>query len=97
MFAYDEDNRILLFQWNDNKVVNGCSSVADLSVGTVTRRVGSNHVELQCPNVLQRYQQNMFGVDKADHMRMHMGGLPPTDISRNGTKGLWIACFSTRT
>jgi Transposase IS4 len=73
-FAYNKVQRILLFQWNDNKVVNGCSSVINSSVGTVERQVGSRKITLKCPNVLQRYQRTMFGVDKADQIRMHFGG-----------------------
>lgn len=71
---YNKENKVIIGQWNDNKVVNFVSTLNDCGLGTVKRQVGSNKIELPCPNALIAYQQKMGGVDKGDQMRGHMAG-----------------------
>ena len=49
MFAYDREQRVLAFQWNDNRVVNGVLTLIDSSLAMVQRRVGPALLDLQCP------------------------------------------------
>ena len=72
--AYDKENEILIGQWNDDKVVNFCSSVNEIGLGTIRRQVGSEKKEFPCPLALVQCQKNMFGIDKGDQMRAHNGG-----------------------
>jgi hypothetical protein len=73
--AYDFTNKVQCVQWVDSKVVNFVSSLStNWVVGEVKRQVGSVKKTVRCPNVIRRYQQNMFGVDKGDQLRARMGG-----------------------
>jgi len=72
--AYDAINNILMCQWRDSKVVNCVSTLMDTSIDQVVRHRGPIASFLECPKVLVKYQQTMFGVDKGDQMRLHGGG-----------------------
>ena len=76
---HDLVNGILCGQWVDSKVVSFVSSLEDTGHGVVKRQVGSRKKELNCPNPLIVYQQNMGSVDKGDQMRIQAGSF--------GTKG----------
>ena len=76
---HDSVNGILCGQWIDSKVVSFVSSLEDTGHGVVKRQVGSRKKELNCPNPLIVYQQNMGSVDKGDQMRIQGGSF--------GTKG----------
>lgn len=71
---YDKEDKVLIGQWNDNKVVNFVSMLNDGGIGCVKCQVGNTKIELSCPNSLIAYQQKMGGVDKGDQMRGHMAG-----------------------
>jgi Transposase IS4 len=70
----DEVNKLVAAQWVDSKVVNCISTINDTSIGKVSRQRGSVRAEFDCPNIIKKYQQTMFGVDKGDQLRMHGGG-----------------------
>ena len=74
LLAYDKDNDVIIGQWRDSKVVNFVTTVKDFTIGTAKRQVGSQQKRFPCPNVVLQCNQNMFGVDKGDQMRMHGGG-----------------------
>jgi len=74
LLTADKINRVLATQWVDSKVVNVISTLNYSSVGKVFRRVGAIRKEVDCPDVVRKYQQTMFGVDKGDQIRMHGGG-----------------------
>jgi hypothetical protein len=67
-FAFDPSKRIFLFQWYDNKIVNGCTSIVDASVQQVQRQIGSIKETFNCQTALTRYQRTMLCDDKADQM-----------------------------
>jgi len=73
-FAHDKQNGIVACQWRDSKVVNCVSSIPDTSIGQVKRQRGAVASFCECPNMLIKHQQTMFGVDKGDQMRLHGGG-----------------------
>ena len=69
---YGEGNsKVTLVLWFDNKVVNLVSTFAKANPVTVVRRYDkttSQHVEVPCPDIVQRYNKSMGGVDLADHL-----------------------------
>jgi hypothetical protein len=67
--AWDPINRVQVGQWVDNKVVSIVSTNRTTKVGTVERRIGAMRKNLDCPEILIKYQKTMFGVDKGDQYR----------------------------
>ena len=74
VLCFCHTNDVIIAQWRDSKVVNVCSSVLDLGIGECSRQIGSTKKTFSCPNVVRKYQQTMFGVDKGDQIRLHGGG-----------------------
>ena len=74
LVAYDTHNSILCFQWNDNKVVSGLSTLPEYGFSLVRRRVGRDISEFNAPASLVSYQTYMGGVDKYDQIRDSCGG-----------------------
>ena len=72
--AYDPINNMLQGQWRDSKVVNCVSTLMDTTIEQVTRHRGPQASFVECPRMLVKHQQTMFGVDKGDQMRLHGGG-----------------------
>ena len=72
--ACDRINNVVLCQWRDSKVVNCVSTLMDTTVEQVTRTRGPVATFVECPHVLVKCQQTMFGVDKGGQMRLHGGG-----------------------
>ena len=65
----DKTNRVMSLQWVDNKVVKVISSVLSAKDEKVKRRVGSKRIDVDCPEVVVKYQKNMGGIDKIDQKR----------------------------
>ncbi|KAF2364054.1 PiggyBac transposable element-derived protein, partial [Trinorchestia longiramus] len=62
-------NTISYARWCDKRVVNIVSNfAASQPIGTVSRwdSKGKKYVDVQCPNIIQLYNNNMGGVDLAD-------------------------------
>jgi hypothetical protein len=74
MMAYDKVNDVLAIQWRDNRVVNCCTTLLDGTLEDTTRREGQLLRMLKVPRPLKEYHRYMFGVDKGDQRRMHLGG-----------------------
>lgn len=72
--AYDKYNHLLCFQWNDNKVVSGISTLPEYGYEKVNRRVRSDIIEFTVPAALKSYQTYMGGVDNFDQIRDSAGG-----------------------
>ena len=72
--TYDKYNHILCFQWNDNKVVSGISTLPEYGYDKVKRRVGKDIKEFKLPGSLKSYQKYMSGVDNFDQIRDSGGG-----------------------
>lgn len=88
--AYDFQNEVLIGQWNDNKVVNFCSSANDIGIGTVKRRMGPTRNDFPCPISLIMYQKNMFGVDKGDQIRGQGAGFSNHVHFKKWYKGVFL-------
>jgi len=54
--------------------VNIITSVIDTDMDNAYRQVGLQKLTFNCPAIIWRYQQNMFGVDKGDQIRAAGGG-----------------------
>lgn len=68
-------NEVLLVQWRDNRVVNCVSTLLNTQLEDTQRREGQNVCkQLKVPHPLKEYHRYMFGVDKGDQQRMHLGG-----------------------
>lgn len=91
--AYDDQNRILLTQWADSKVVNVVSSLNDTTITTCTRQIGSQRKTFACPLVIRKYQQDMGSVDRNDQMRMHGGGFSNKVHFKKWYKKVYLAVF----
>jgi hypothetical protein len=74
LIAYDKVNDVLVFQWRDNRVVNCVSTLVDVTMEATQRREGQRILQLTVPAPLKEYHRWMFGADKGDQRRMHMGG-----------------------
>lgn len=76
-FQFKIKNRIAAVQWKDNKAVNFLSSAhTPRDTTTVLRRLkNGKRVKVNCPKVVQAYNQSMGGVDKFDqlHERYSVG------------------------
>jgi len=72
--AYDPTQNMLKGQWHDSKVVNCVSTPMGTTIEQATRHRGPQASFLECPRILVKCQQTMFGVDKGDQMRLHGGG-----------------------
>jgi len=71
-FECDKQNGIVACQWRDSKVANSVSGTPDAT--TVKRHRGAAASFCECPNMLTKCQQTMFGVNKGGQMRLHGGG-----------------------
>ena len=68
---YGKVNRLIVTQWNDNKVV-GCTSTLGVGVSgfvPVSRRRGAENLNLFVEKALRRHQEGMDGVDRGDQSR----------------------------
>jgi len=72
--ACDSINNALMCQWRDSKVVNCVSTLITTTIDEVTQHRGPVASVLECPRMLVKCQQTMFGVDKGDQMRLHARG-----------------------
>ena len=66
------DNRLgmIITRWKDSKTLQTVSTVMKSGSQKVQRRNGSNIIEVDCPNDIVLYQQNMGGVDCGDQHRI---------------------------
>jgi hypothetical protein len=71
--AYDDQNRVLVTQWVDSRIMNVVLTLNDPTIGTCYRQVGSKRKLFYCPAVTRKYQ-DMGSIDRNDQMRMHGGG-----------------------
>ena len=70
---YDEV-KMLAIQLNDNKVVSTISTLGEIELTPVKRRIGHQLSEFTFNQSLQEYQKDMFAVDKVDQSRKSFGG-----------------------
>lgn len=89
--AYDDQNRVLLTQWVDSRVVNIVSTLNDTTIGSCARQVGSEKKTFHCPAVIRRYQQDMGSIDRNDQMRMHGGGFSNKAHFKKWYKKVYLA------
>ncbi|KAF2352232.1 PiggyBac transposable element-derived protein, partial [Trinorchestia longiramus] len=62
---------IYYVKWHDNRIVNIVSNFARASPVTTIERFDSKQkkvVEVPCPDIIQRYNKSMGGVDLADSL-----------------------------
>ena len=71
---YDKAMKVLLVQWNDNKVVTMLSSAWFKGMVDIQRRVGSELRTFQTESIIRNYQLYMQGVDRIDQIRVEAGG-----------------------
>ena len=71
---YDKVHRVITGQWIDSKCVSFTSTLNDVGMGVVKRRVGPDIIEVDCPRSLIKYQEDMGAVDRGDQQRAHGGG-----------------------
>ena len=71
--AYDRVNKLVYLKWRDSKVAYFVLTIKDTHISSCFRCQGANIIQLECPNVLHRYHNNMYGVDKGDQIRMKGG------------------------
>ena len=57
---------MVITRWHDSKDLQTVSTVMKSGASNVQRRIGSNIIEVDCPNDIILYQQNMGGVDRGD-------------------------------
>lgn len=65
----DEDKSVMVCEWYDNKVVMVASNVHGVHPTHVVKRYdrkAKRHIEVPCPGLIKRYNENMGGVDKCD-------------------------------
>ena len=60
---------MVITRWRDSKDLQTVSTVMKSGASNVQRRIGSNIIEVDCPNDIILYQQNMGGVDRGDQHR----------------------------
>ena len=89
---YDKAMKVLLVQWNDNKVVIMLSSAWFKGMVDIQRRVGSELRTFQTESIIRNYQLYMQGVDRIDQIRVEAGGCKnstrPNKWYRAGILGL---------
>ena len=56
-------------RWSDSKDLQTVSTVMKKGSSNIKRRIGSNIIEVDCPNDIILYQKNMGGVDRGDQHR----------------------------
>ena len=58
------------FVWKDRKPVNFVNTICDYSsIGVVSRKLGDgSSIDVACPTAVKLYNQNMGGVDLANHL-----------------------------
>jgi Transposase IS4 len=89
--SYDDQNRILLTQWMDSRVVNVVTTLNDTSIVTCDRQIGSHKKTFACPSVIRKYQQDMGSIDCNDQMRMHGGGFSNKAHFKKWYKKVYLA------
>lgn len=89
--AYDDQNRVLLTQWVDSRVVNVVSTLNDTTIQTCQRQIGSHKQTFPCPAVVRKYQQDMGSIDRNDQMRMHGGGFSNKAHFKKWYKKVYLA------
>jgi Transposase IS4 len=89
--AFDDQNRILLTQWVDSKVVNVVSTLCDTAMTTCRRQIGSIKKVFPCPVVVRKYQQDMGSIDHSDQIRMHGGGFSNKAHFKKWYKKVYLA------
>lgn len=66
---YASTNGVLAVRWKDNKVVTMISTADGIEPITTVKRYDKDakaKIDVSCPNVIKKYNQNMGGVDKSD-------------------------------
>lgn len=68
-FASDKVNKIMVCRWMDNAVVSVASTVHTSNASSKVRRYSKSekqNVEIDCPKIVQEYNQHMGGTDRQD-------------------------------
>ena len=66
----DDRLGMVISRWKDSKVLQVVSTIMKKGIGKVERRVGSEKIEVSCPNDIIEYQKYMGGVDRGDQHRV---------------------------
>ena len=65
---------MVAIQWKDSKIVQTVSTIMKKGETVIKRQVGSEAVDVKCPNDIVEYQENMDGVDRGDQHRLMGAG-----------------------
>ena len=70
MRLHDKRLGMIITRWKDSKNLQTVSTVMKHGAQMVKRRNGAKLIDVQCPNDIILYQQNMGGVDRGDQHRI---------------------------
>ena len=65
---------MVITRWKDSKILQTVSTIMKPGIKTITRRVGSDLIDVRCPSDIVEYQHNMDGVDRGDQHRVMGAG-----------------------
>ena len=85
---YDDVNKLLVVQWNDNKVVTILSTIDEMGKVDIKRRVGKDIQQFSTEKCIKYYQAKMGGVDNGDQLRMNAGGFKDSIKFKKWYKGI---------
>ena len=92
---YDKENRLIVGQWLDSKMVKFVSTLNNSKIIQVERQVGSSKKTISCPAVVKKYQEDMGSIDKNDQMRLHGGGFSAQGHFKKWYKRVYLAILDT--
>ena len=82
---------MVITRWRDSKNLQTVSTVMKSGLSTVERRNGSKIIQVECPNDIILYQQDMGGVDRGDQHRTVGAGFANVSHFKKWFKKVFLA------
>ena len=78
-------------RWVDSRTLQTVSTVMKSGIGVVQRRTGAKIIDVNCPNDIKMYQENMGGVDCGDQHRVIGAGFANVSHFKKWYKKAYLA------
>ena len=74
VWLVDKRLGMVITRWKDSRILQTVSTIMKPGIKTITRRVGSDLIDVTCPSDIVEYQNYMDGVDRGDQHRVMGAG-----------------------
>ena len=96
IWLVDKRLEMVITRWKDSRILQTVSTIMKPGIKTISRRVGSDIIEVTCPSDIVEYQTHMDGLDRDDQHRVMGAGFDNVEHFKKWYKKVFmgIADFS---